>query len=137
MQVKEVMKTAAEVINCDLTVEEAAKMMAKGKFGGIPIEKDDKMIGMITDRDIVVRVVADGKDAKSTKVCDVMSEGISYCYEDEDIEDAARKMASLQHRRLPVINRNKRLVGMVSLIDLARKANNEKLVADTFSQVEH
>ncbi len=133
MKINEVMKATAEVVPFDQTIEEAAKLMKQGNYGGLPVEQDDKMIGMITDRDIVIRVVAEGKDPKKTKVIESMSEGISYCYEDEEIESVARKMAVLHHRRLPVINRNKRLVGIVSLVDIAKKANNTKLSHDISS----
>jgi CBS domain-containing protein len=131
------MNTKVEVIDSEKSVEDAAKMMADGNFGGIPIAKNDKMIGMITDRDIVVRVVAEGKVPNDVKVSEVMSEGISYCFDDEDIETVVRKMGALQHRRMPVVDRNKRLVGVVSLIDIAKKANNEKLTHDTLSNVAH
>lgn len=137
MLVREVMREKAEVIHFDHSVEEAAKMMKKGDFGSLPIEQNDKMIGMITDRDITIRVVAEGLDPKDTKVIDCMSEGISYCYEDEDVEAIAKKMATLQVRRLPVINRNKRLVGIVSLTDMARNAKNDKLTQEIVSQVTH
>jgi CBS domain-containing protein len=137
MLVKEVMKDKAEVIHFDHSVEEAAKLMQKGNFGSLPIEKGEKMVGMITDRDIVIRVVAQGKDAKNTHVIDCMSEGISYCYQDEDIEAVAHKMASVQVRRLPVIDRNKKLVGIVSLSDIARIAKNEKLTQEIVSQTAH
>lgn len=137
MLVKEVMREKAEVIHFDRSVQEAAKMMKDGNFGSLPIEQNDKMVGMITDRDIVVRVVANGKDPSTTKVADCMSEGISYCYDDEDIEAIAHKMASVQVRRLPVVNRNKKLVGIVSLSDMARNAKNEKLTQEIVSQVAH
>lgn len=137
MLVREVMKENAEVINCERSVEEAAQMMAKGNFGGIPVERNDKMVGMITDRDIVVRVVAESKDPKKTRVLDCMSEGISYCFDDEDVEEVARKMSSVQVRRLPVVNRNKKLVGIISLVDIARKGKNEKLTHETMSQTAH
>jgi CBS domain-containing protein len=137
MLVKEVMKDKAEVIHFDRSVEEAAKLMEKGNFGSLPIERDDKMVGMITDRDIVIRVVAKGKDPKKTHVIDCMSEGISYCFQDEDVEAVAHKMASVQVRRLPVVDRNKRLVGIVSLSDIARRAKNEKLTQEIVSQTAH
>lgn len=137
MKVRDVMQPSAEVIHCDRTVVDAAKMMEKGSYGGIPIEENDKMIGMITDRDIVLRVVAKGKDPKTTLVKDCMSEGISYCYDDEELESISKKMGTLQHRRLPVVNREKRLVGMLSLSDIARKGNNERLTHETMSHVPH
>lgn len=137
MLVREVMRGHAEVIHFDHTVEEAARMMRRGNFGSLPVEQNDKMIGMITDRDITIRVVAEGRDPKTTKVIDCMSEGISYCYEDEDVESIAKKMASVQVRRLPVINRTKKLVGIVSLSDMALHAKNDKLTQEIVSQVTH
>lgn len=137
MQVKEVMRDKAEVIHFDHSVQEAAQIMKRGNFGSLPIEQNDKMVGMITDRDITIRVVAEGLDPKTTKVIDCMSEGISYCYEDEDVEAIARKMASVQVRRLPVVNRSKKLVGIVSLTDMARKAKNEKLTQEIVAQMTH
>lgn len=137
MLVREIMRDSAEVIHFDHTVEEAAQMMKKGNFGSLPVEQNDKMVGMITDRDITIRVVAEGLDPKSTKVIDCMTEGISYCYDDEDAEAVSRKMASVQVRRLPVVNRNKKLVGIISLTDMAKNARNEKLTQEIVSQVAH
>ncbi|MGZ3742486.1 MAG: CBS domain-containing protein [Pseudobdellovibrionaceae bacterium] len=137
MLVNEVMKEKAAVIHFDHTVEEAAKLMEQGDFGSLPVERDGKMVGMITDRDIVVRAVAKGKDPKKTTVSECMSEGISYCYQDEDVEAIAHKMAAVQVRRLPVIDRNKKLVGIVSLSDIARRVKNEKLTQEIVSQTAH
>jgi CBS domain-containing protein len=83
------------------------------------VGENDRLVGMVTDRDIVLRAVAKGKTPSKSTARDVMSPDIKYCYEDETIEDAARNMASLQVKRLPVLNREKRLVGIVSLGDLA------------------
>jgi CBS domain-containing protein len=118
-------------------VEEAARLMESEDCGSIPVEKDDKMVGMVTDRDIAIRVVADGKDPRTTKVRDVMSEGINYCYEDDDVADVSKKMTGRQHRRLPVVDKNKRLVGMLSLSDIANKANDAKLSHEILSKVSH
>jgi CBS domain-containing protein len=137
MIVREIMHKQAKVINFAQTVEEAARLMEKEDCGSIPIEKDDKMIGMLTDRDIAIRVVAKGKDPHKTKVQEVMSEGINYCYDDEDVREVSKKMAGRQQRRLPVVDRNKRLVGMISLGDIASRANNANLTHETFSQIAH
>jgi len=93
--------------------------MAEIDAGFIPVGENDRLVGMITDRDIVIRAVAKGKTPGKCVARDVMSPETKYCYEDETIEDAARKMATLQVKRLPVLNRDKRLVGIVSLGDLA------------------
>lgn len=137
MRVREVMHPKAKVINFNHTIEEAARLMESEDCGSIPVEKDDKMIGMVTDRDIAIRVVAHGKDPRTTKVRDVMSEGINYCYEDDDIQDVGKKMTGRQHRRLPVVDKNKRLVGMISLSDIANKANDAKLSHEILSKVSH
>lgn len=137
MRVKDVMHSKAQVINFSNTVEEAAKIMKKEDCGAIPVEKNDRMVGMLTDRDIAIRVVAQGKDPRKTRVEEVMSEGINYCFEDEDLHEVSEKMIHRQHRRLPVVDRNKRLVGMLSLGDIASKGNDAPLTHEILSQVAH
>ncbi|MDG0815760.1 CBS domain-containing protein [Bdellovibrio svalbardensis] len=137
MRVKEVMRPRAEVIHFDHTVAEAAKMMLKGDYGCIPVERADKMVGMLTDRDIVVRVVAKGLDPAKTTVEECMSEGINYCFDDDDIAVVGQTMISKKIRRMPVINRSKRLVGMLSLGDIANRAQNRNLSHDILSHVSH
>lgn len=137
MKVKDVMSARAEVINRDHTVREAAEMMANGDYGCLPIEENDRMIGMITDRDITIRVVAKGLDPKTTKVGQCMSAGIDYCYEDDDLSEVGEQMSSQKIRRMPVINRNKRLVGMLSLGDIASKARDKSLSHEILSHVSH
>lgn len=137
MKVKEIMKPRADVINEDHTVEEAAKMMAKGDYGSLPVERGDKMVGMVTDRDIVIRVVARGLDPADTKVSECMTEGINYCYDDDDVAVVGQSMISFKVRRMPVVNRSKRLVGMLSLGDIANRAQNKNLSHDILSHVSH
>ncbi len=137
MRVKEVMRPRADVINFENTIVEAAKMMAKGDYGSIPVEKGDKMIGMLTDRDIVLRVVAKGLDPASTRVEQCMSEGINYCFDDDDIAVVGQTMISKKIRRMPVVNRSKRLVGMLSIGDIANRAQNRNLSHDILSHVSH
>ena len=137
MHVKEAMHPQADVINYEHSVREAAQKMQSQDFGCLPVERDDKMVGMVTDRDIVMRVVAKGLDPETTKVEEIMSEGISYCFDDEDIAVVGQKMISEKIRRLPVINRKKRLVGMLSLGDIASKGQNKNLSHDILSHVAH
>lgn len=137
MRVREIMHPKAKVINFSHTVEEAARLMETEDCGSIPVERDDKMVGMVTDRDIAIRVVAHGKDPRKTKVSEIMSEGIDYCFEDDDITAASQKMTGRQHRRLPVVDKNKRLVGMLSLGDIASKANDANLSHEILSKVSH
>lgn len=135
MLVREIMNKNVEVINFNRSALDAADMMARGNYGALPVEKDDKMVGMITDRDIALRVVAARKDADKMKVEDCMSKGIDYCFEDEDITALASKMKAGQHHRIPVVNRQKRLVGIVTSRDLATKAKDKDLIQSTFSRI--
>ncbi len=119
MLVRESMTKNVEVATPKMTLLEVAKKMRDGDFGSLPVRKDDKLVGMITDRDLVSRCIAQGKDPKKTLVEEVMSSGILYCYEDQTLADVAENMGDVQVRRLPVVSREKRLVGILSLGDLA------------------
>lgn len=121
MNVREIMTPDVVIASPDDTLQHAAELMVDIDSGVLPVGEDDRLVGMLTDRDITVRAVAAGKSPNECKVRDVMSLDIKYIYEDESIEDAARNMSELQVRRLPVLNRDKRLVGIVSLGDLALK----------------
>jgi CBS domain-containing protein len=105
------------------SVEDAAKAMADCEVGALPVSEGDRLIGMVTDRDIAVRCVAVGLDPGTTTVREVMSDTINYCYANDDVESVAANMAELQVRRLPVLDRGERLVGVVSLGDIARAAD--------------
>jgi CBS domain-containing protein len=106
----------------DDTLQEAAMMMAELDAGVLPVGENDRLVGMITDRDIAIRGDAAGCDPTKTPVERIMSrEAVKYCFEDDDVESVARNMSDLQLRRLPVVNRDKRLVGIVSLGDIAKR----------------
>lgn len=137
MIVRDIMHSGVRVINHQLSVEQAAKMMEQGDFGSIPVEKNDKMIGMLTDRDIVLRVVATGKNPKLTKVSECMSRGINWCFDDDDLETVARKMKENKQRRLPVVNRQKRLVGMISLAEITMIRDQPRIAQEVLSQITH
>jgi len=119
MRVSEAMTRQVRVANPTQTIRDVAKMMAEIDAGAVPVGENDRLVGMITDRDIAIRAVAQGK-GPDTPVREVMSQDIKYCYEDEDLEHVAENMGDLQVRRLPVVNREKRLVGIVALGDIAR-----------------
>ena len=121
MNVREVMTPCVVIASPDDTLQRAAEMMIDIDAGVLPVGENDRLVGILTDRDITIRAVATGKVPSECKVRDVMSEEVKYIYEDESTEDAARSMANLQMRRLPVLNREKRLVGILSLGDLALK----------------
>ena len=119
MKVREAMTQDVRLASPDQTICDAAKIMAQIDAGALPVEQDDRLVGVITDRDITVRAVAAGK-APDTKVRDVMSREVLYCYDDQDLDTVIRNMGTIKVRRLPVVNRDKRLVGIVSFGDLAR-----------------
>lgn len=118
MQVSRAMTRNVQLVKPEQSIIDAAKAMAECDCGILPVEENDRLVGMITDRDIVVRALAQGKDGE-TRVRDIMSSEVKYCFEDDDVADVARNMADIQMRRLPVVNRDKRLVGILSLGDIA------------------
>jgi CBS domain-containing protein len=120
MKISEIMTREPELIDPNSSIHDAARRMKNENIGALPIGENDRLIGMVTDRDIAIRAVAENRDPSSTTVRDVMSEKIYYCFEDDDVEDAARCMAENQVRRLPILNRDKRLTGIVSLADIAQ-----------------
>ena len=123
MRVSEAMTRDVRVANPGQSIREVARMMDEIDAGALPVGENDRLVGMITDRDIALRAVAQGK-GPDTPVRDVMSKEVKYCYEDEDLEHVAENMGELQVRRLPVVNRDKRLVGIVALGDIARSEDH-------------
>ena len=117
-KLKGLMSRDVHVISPDGTINEAAQHMRKGNFGMLPVGENDRMIGAISDRDIAIRAVADGKGPDTT-VREVMSDGIVWAYEDDSVDDAVKLMSEHQIRRLPIVNTDKRLVGIVALGDFA------------------
>lgn len=126
---KDVMSYDVQVISPDATVQDAAAKMRDAGFGMLPVGENDRMIGAVTDRDIVVRAVAEGKGG-DTLVREVMSKDVLWCYEDDSVEAGADMMSQHQVRRLPVVNREKRLVGIVSLGDFAVAADDIQPTTD-------
>ena len=123
MQVREIMHKGVEWVAPNTPVAVLAKKMSDRDIGAIPVGENDRLIGMVTDRDIAVRAVGNGKDVSKLTARDVMTSGVIYCRDTEDVDDAARVMESKQIRRLPVINGNKRMVGMLSLGDISHAAS--------------
>ena len=118
MKIKDVMTQDVAIANPAQSIAEAARMMAECDSGALPVGEDDRLVGMITDRDIAIRAVA--RDLPpDTPVSECMSKEVLYCFQDEDVEHVAENMGEQQVRRLPVLDREKRLVGIVSLGDLA------------------
>ena len=119
MKVSDVMTCDVECIPPNASLKEAAAKMKELDVGSLPVCDNDRLVGMITDRDIVIRAVAQGRSV-DTKVAAVMSKEVLYCFDTDDLDDVSRNMGKAQVRRLPVVNADKRLVGIVSLGDLAR-----------------
>ena len=118
MKVREAMSGDVLVAAPHQSIRDAARLMSDHDIGALPVGENDRLVGMITDRDIAVRAVADGR-GPDTEVQEVMSREVMYCFEDDDLDEVASNMGDIQVRRLPVVSRDKRLVGIVSLSDVA------------------
>ena len=125
MKVKEAMHNGVEWAAPQTPIPEIARRMRDLDIGAIPVGENDRLIGMVTDRDIACRAVANGADLGTLTARDVMSKGIFYCRDSEELEDAMRIMEQKQVRRLPVINDQKRMVGILSLGDIAEATPHE------------
>jgi CBS domain-containing protein len=125
VRVKDIMSKNVTWVGPELSLQDAAKKMRELDIGCLPVGKDDRLIGMITDRDIACRAVADGEDPAKTMIAEAMSKGVTYCFEDQDVSEAAHLMEQKQIHRLPVLTRQKRMVGMLSLGDIGLHAPHE------------
>lgn len=128
------MSRVVKVISPEATIKEAALQMLNGNFGMLPVGENDRMIGAVSDRDIAIGAVADGKDG-STMVRDVMSAGVIWAFEGDSVDDAAKLMSKHQIRRLPVVNADKRLVGILALGDFAVVSADIKTAGETLSEI--
>jgi CBS domain-containing protein len=125
MRVNQAMTSDVRIANPNETIREAARAMAEIDAGVLPVGENDRLVGMITDRDIAVRAVAAGK-SPDTPIREIMSADVCYCFDDQDIRDVAANMGDIKVRRLPVVNRDKRLVGILSLSDMALAGGQDK-----------
>jgi CBS domain-containing protein len=135
MKIKDVMTKSVETVRPDQTLQEAASRMKSLDVGPMPVCENDRLVGMITDRDIVVRAAADGRDVRTTKVRDAMTAEVVVCSEDDDVKDAARTMKDRQIRRLVVVDGQKRVAGIVSLGDIAVDTSDEKMSGRVLEEV--
>jgi CBS domain-containing protein len=124
MKVRDTMSTNVRLANPNQSIREAAQAMAEVDSGVLPVGENDRLVGMITDRDIAVRGVAKGK-GPDTSIRDVMTDHVDYCFEDQDVDEVTKNMADIKVRRLPVLNRDKRLVGIISLGDVAQSGGRK------------
>jgi len=135
MRVREVMTRRVEWIRPDATLQEAAAKMKSLDIGPLPVCDNDHLVGMLTDRDITVRAIAEGEDPTVIQVRDIMTPEVVCCYEDQLVGEAARLMEEHQLRRLVVIDRAQRLVGIVSLGDLAVETGDEEMAGDVLEHI--
>jgi CBS domain-containing protein len=130
-----VMTRDVTVTRPDSSVQEAARVMRQLDVGSVPVCTGRKLVGMLTDRDIAVRLVAEGRDPASTPASDIMTPGVIYLYDDQSVQEAADTMSAHQIRRLPIVNRDKELVGIVALGDLAVDVTDDQLGGDVLEGV--
>lgn len=132
---KEIMTPTVVCLGPDSSLREVAAKMKDLDAGSIPICDKDRLVGMVTDRDIVIKTLGSDRDPEAVKAGDVMSSPIVYCFEDQSVEDVARIMEARQVRRLVVLNREKRLVGIVSLGDISLKGGSNEVSEEILEQV--
>ncbi len=125
MQIQEVMTTDVNCVAPDTPILEIARMMSEADIGSTPVVENERLVGMVTDRDIVVRALAAGGDVRVKTARDAMSPGVYYCFADETVESVLDNMGDRRIRRLPVVDRDERLVGIVSLGDLSLTGKNK------------
>jgi CBS domain-containing protein len=135
MKIEKVMTPNAKSVEPLDTVANAARKIRDLNIGALPVTENQQLVGIITDRDITVRAVAEGRSTDSTPVREVMSSGIVYAFNDQEVEEVAALMEANQVRRVPVVDREKRLVGIVSLGDLALEPNGEDLGGHALKEI--
>ena len=126
MLIRDVMTEQVMTIRPDASIFDVAKLMRDEDIGAVPVVENEKLIGMVTDRDIVVRALADSQLSRHIDARSVMSHRLLYCFADQNVEDVLENMGEMQVRRMPVVDRDKRLVGVVSIGDLSGKASLAK-----------
>lgn len=135
MELREIMTRNVEVVSSDASLKDAASKMKILDVGLIPVCDGDRLQGMLSDRDITIRATADGRDPKTTKVNEVMSTDLAYCLEEQEVEEAVSLMEARQIRRVPILDQDKRLVGIVSLADIAVHVRDRDLSGETLEEI--
>ena len=135
MRVKDIMTCSAETINSDANLIEAASKMKSLEVGALPVWENDKLIGVVTDRDIVVRAVAEGRDALRTPVSEIMTQRVMSCFEDDDIHEAATIMEENSVHRLVMLDSDYKPAGFISLSDFAVKSHDEHLTYEVLERI--
>jgi CBS domain-containing protein len=135
MDLRDIMTRNVEVVSAGASLKDAAKKMKDLDVGLIPVCDGDRLKGVLTDRDITIRATADGRDPSKTKVSEVMSTDLAYCLEDQEVEEAVSVMEARQIRRLPIVNQHKRLIGIISLADIAVHVGDRDLSGETLEEI--
>ncbi|MDB5408370.1 MAG: domain containing protein [Rhodospirillales bacterium] len=135
MKIGEIMTRDVEIANPDDTLQTAARLMADLNSGILPVGENDRLVGVVNDRDIAIRGVAQGLDPTTTAIRQIMTSELRYCFEDDTVDDVSRKMGEWQVRRLPVLNSDKRLVGIVSLGDMVLEADDAEPAKDALHSI--
>jgi CBS domain-containing protein len=135
MDLRDIMTRNVEVVSAGASLKDAAKKMKDLDVGLIPVCDGDRLKGVLTDRDITIRATADGRDPSKTKVSEVMSTDLAYCLEDQEVEEAVSVMEARQIRRLPIVNQDKRLIGIISLADIAVHVGDRDLSGETLEEI--
>ena len=135
MRVHEVMTPDVHAVQPEATIQDAAGLMRSFDVGSLPVCAGSKLIGIITDRDITVRITAAGLSPVATNVIDAMTDDVRCCHQNDDVEIAAKLMEELQVRRLPVVDEEQHMVGVISLADIAERIHDRKLVGEVLEQV--
>ena len=135
MQARDIMTPNVEIISPETYVRDAAQKMKVFDVGFLPVGENDRLVGTLTDRDIVLRVVADGKDVNDCKTRDVMTNEVFWCFDDQDVDEVADYMAKKEVRRVLILDRNKRVVGVLSLGDLSQVGGQQRKAGETIKEI--
>jgi len=135
MEVRQIMSTNVECVAPGTTLNEAAARMKTRDIGFLPVCDNNRIVGTLTDRDVMLRAIAEDMDARKTKVKDIMTKEVFYCFDDQDVKEVAQNMSQQQVRRMIILNRDKKLVGVVSIGDVAKTDGEQKVSAETLRQI--
>jgi len=135
MKVQQIMSQIVECISPTTTISSAAEKMRELDIGFLAVCDNDRLVGTVTDRDITIRSVAQGRDSRLATVSEIMSQSIFYCYEDDDVAHVGKQMQDKEVRRMLILNRQKRLVGVISLGDIAKTTGEGELAGETLGEI--
>jgi CBS domain-containing protein len=135
MKVKQIMNRSVTTINPDTPIAKAAEKMRDLDIGFLPVCENDRLVGAVTDRDITIRSVAQGRDERLARASEIMTPAVFYCYEDDDVEEAGRQMQDKEVRRLVVLTKDKEIAGVISLGDIAKTSGETELAGETLGEI--